>query len=283
MLTLGAYALYAERPSLVRYLAVFGCLALGLMSKPMLVTVPFVLLLLDYWPLDRFRHVGRPRSAGRIALVVRSLARGLAAGGGKDPAHGPGGGELRDRRVDAHVLSAGRFRRAAAAGGTPGQCPVFVCGLLGPIVLSSRFGSLLSLSRRRVPAAWVAGSLVLWWRSPRSPPTAGAGGPICWSAGCGFWGCSCRSSDWCGLSNHARADRYTYLSQIGLSMALAWAVWTSYQSRQSALAMRGGWLLAVDVRRRWSCCLQPSRGVRLPTGATLRRSGRMRSLAPSRT
>ena len=70
MLTLGAYALYAERPSLARYLAVAGCFALGLMSKPMLVTVPFLLLLLDYWPLDRFR------SAAGAGPQVRSRARG---------------------------------------------------------------------------------------------------------------------------------------------------------------------------------------------------------------
>ena len=59
MLTLGGYALYVERPSLARYLAVAGLFALGLMAKPMLVTVPFVLLLLDYWPLGRFRPCGR--------------------------------------------------------------------------------------------------------------------------------------------------------------------------------------------------------------------------------
>jgi len=53
MLTLWAYGRYAERPSSRRYVPVFGFLALGLMAKPMLVTVPFVLLLLDYWPLRR--------------------------------------------------------------------------------------------------------------------------------------------------------------------------------------------------------------------------------------
>ena len=53
MLTLGAYVRYARRRSAGRYLTVALCLALGLMSKPMLVTVPFVLLLLDYWPLNR--------------------------------------------------------------------------------------------------------------------------------------------------------------------------------------------------------------------------------------
>ena len=92
MLTLGAYALYAERPSLWRYLAVAGLFALGLMAKPMLVTVPFLLLLFDYWPLDRFRRAAGARPTGRIALVVRPLACGLAAGGRKASAGGPGGG-----------------------------------------------------------------------------------------------------------------------------------------------------------------------------------------------
>jgi protein O-mannosyl-transferase len=54
MLTLGAYVRYARAPSIARYLAVAALLALGLMSKPMLVTLPFILLLLDYWPLKRF-------------------------------------------------------------------------------------------------------------------------------------------------------------------------------------------------------------------------------------
>jgi tetratricopeptide (TPR) repeat protein len=55
--TLWAYARYAERPRADRYLATLGLFALGLMSKPMLVTWPFVLLLLDYWPLRRMGAV----------------------------------------------------------------------------------------------------------------------------------------------------------------------------------------------------------------------------------
>jgi len=54
MLTMGAYAFYAEKPGTKRYLLTLGLYALGLMAKPMLVTLPFVLLLLDYWPLRRF-------------------------------------------------------------------------------------------------------------------------------------------------------------------------------------------------------------------------------------
>jgi tetratricopeptide (TPR) repeat protein len=54
-LALWAYARYAERPGLTRYLVVVVCFALGLMTKSMLVTLPCLLLLLDFWPLRRGR------------------------------------------------------------------------------------------------------------------------------------------------------------------------------------------------------------------------------------
>ena len=57
VLCLGGYAGYVRRPSFLRYAMVFSSLLLGLLSKPMLVTLPLVLLLLDYWPLHRLTHV----------------------------------------------------------------------------------------------------------------------------------------------------------------------------------------------------------------------------------
>jgi tetratricopeptide (TPR) repeat protein len=53
LLTMWAYVRYVENPKLNRYLAVIALFILGLMSKPMVVTLPFVLLLLDFWPLER--------------------------------------------------------------------------------------------------------------------------------------------------------------------------------------------------------------------------------------
>ncbi len=52
-LTIGAYAWYARKPDWRRYLLVAALFAAGLMAKPMVITLPFVLLLLDYWPLRR--------------------------------------------------------------------------------------------------------------------------------------------------------------------------------------------------------------------------------------
>ena len=55
LLALAAYGWYARKPDLKRYLAVVALFALGLAAKPMVITLPFVLLLLDYWPLERIR------------------------------------------------------------------------------------------------------------------------------------------------------------------------------------------------------------------------------------
>src|SRR5262249_49524218 len=73
MLTLLAYLHYTRAPSIARYLTVALVIALGLMSKPMLVTLPFVLLLLDYWPLGRFD--ARRSTTGRqlLRIVVEKI------------------------------------------------------------------------------------------------------------------------------------------------------------------------------------------------------------------
>lgn len=65
LLSLIAYVRYAEAPSSRRYMWTATTLAVGLLAKPMLVTWPFVMLLIDYWPLRRF-HVAR----GAIRLGV---------------------------------------------------------------------------------------------------------------------------------------------------------------------------------------------------------------------
>src|SRR6266705_1452705 len=69
LLMLDAYVRYARAASITRYLAVAVLFAAGLMSKPMLVSVPAVLLLLDYWPLRRFEQ---PYTTKRKAKILKS-------------------------------------------------------------------------------------------------------------------------------------------------------------------------------------------------------------------
>lgn len=84
MLTLGAYVFYVEKPHPGRYIATLSFFALGLMSKPMLVSVPLVLLLLDYWPLGRLRAAPMPPngvagSAEKTTTKNRKKQKGQAA------------------------------------------------------------------------------------------------------------------------------------------------------------------------------------------------------------
>jgi len=77
MLTLVTYARYVRRPDLRRYLLVVTCFAIGLMAKPMLVTLPFVLLLVDRWPLARTEQFW-PLVREKLPLFALATAASVA-------------------------------------------------------------------------------------------------------------------------------------------------------------------------------------------------------------
>ncbi len=72
MLAIGAYALYVKRPSLHRYILLLVAFLLGMMAKPTIITLPVVLLLLDYWPLQS----SRPRADGDKSGVLARVTDG---------------------------------------------------------------------------------------------------------------------------------------------------------------------------------------------------------------
>lgn len=79
MLTLGAYARYVVAAGARRYALVMLAFAAGLMAKPMLVTLPFVLLLLDYWPLARWPELGFKRLLlEKLPLIPLAAASSIA-------------------------------------------------------------------------------------------------------------------------------------------------------------------------------------------------------------
>jgi tetratricopeptide (TPR) repeat protein len=73
LLTIAAYARYAKKPGIWRYLLVFAVYGLCIMTKPIVVTIPFVLLLLDYWPLER---IGGQRTEDPSSLRFAGAGRG---------------------------------------------------------------------------------------------------------------------------------------------------------------------------------------------------------------
>ncbi|HEX4143305.1 MAG TPA: tetratricopeptide repeat protein [Pirellulales bacterium] len=236
MLILGAYALYAERPSVVRYLALAGLCALGLMAKPMLVTVPFLLLLLDYWPLGRFRQA---IDANRETASRSWLGRM------------PVGWRLLAEKVPLFLLAAvacGITLSTHASvqsnsdveqlplGSRVANALVSYAAYLGqsfyPIDLSPYYPHLGT----HLPITAVAGSVVLLVAITTVAAFCWRRLPYLLVGWLWFLGLLVPVSGLVGDFIHARADRYTYLSQIGLSIALAWGVWTLYQSRQSVSA-----------------------------------------------
>jgi Flp pilus assembly protein TadD len=82
MLALLAYGFYAAKSSLVRYLLVGALFVLGLLTKPMLVTLPFVFLLLDYWPLGRFSfwEASGDRIDRALSLILEKVPLFLLSG-----------------------------------------------------------------------------------------------------------------------------------------------------------------------------------------------------------
>jgi Flp pilus assembly protein TadD len=212
MLTLWAYVRYVPRPfSYVRYLWVVLALALGLMSKPMLVTVPFVLLLLDYWPLGRFSTPVGSRNSfsipGRIiieklpllalsigACVAAVLAQKSVVVFDTVPA-------LPSRVDNALVSYIVYLRQLFYPAGLAFFYPFPVAGLaLWQVVFSlvvlvaASTGALVDRLKRPyllVGWLWYLGMLV----------------PVIGLVQAGL---------------QAHADRYTYLPEIGLCLALTW-------------------------------------------------------------
>ncbi|MHB8893722.1 MAG: tetratricopeptide repeat protein [Candidatus Geothermincolia bacterium] len=80
LLSLLAYARYAARPTAVRYAAALVWFVFGLLSKPIVLTLPFVFFLLDYWPLDRNRPPSTPPPRRRRPLLEKLPFVALSCG-----------------------------------------------------------------------------------------------------------------------------------------------------------------------------------------------------------
>ena len=234
MLTLAAYTGYVRRPfSLSRYLLVTVLFALGLMAKPMLVTLPFVLLLLDYWPLGRGQGAGSeggPEQAGYLGTRAgrireqgptgRATTAAVVADRGKAALADAGGRLLR-----GNVLGPGdrgcRFAMLAALD-PDRQRLGFLRRLPGPVLLSRGAGPILSPSARLPPdlegrrfRVLLAGISLVVLACRRKCPYL----PVGW-----LWylGMLLPVIGLVQVGLQAKADRYTYLTQIGLYMAIAW-------------------------------------------------------------
>ena len=210
MLTLWAYVRYTRRPGARRYVLVCMFFALGLMAKPMLVTLPFLLLLLDVWPLGRTRTAIPPPA---WALVREKLPLFALAAGSSVMTYVAqrGGGAVMpldvlplalriENSLISYVAYLGKMLWPAGLAMyypprlAPGGWEVALCAAVLVVVS----GVVLIVARRRHPY------LLVGW---------------CW-----YLGTLIPVIGLIQVGRQSMADRYTYIPYIGLFNAIAWGV-----------------------------------------------------------
>jgi regulator of sirC expression with transglutaminase-like and TPR domain len=221
LLTLGAWRWYARRPSVLRYSAVAVLFALGLMSKPQVITLPFVLLLWDFWPLHRValpawiqngnqelstdfaRKPVLALLAEKLPLLALSAAsawvtmRAQQLGGGIDS-----GRSLATRLADvayayvqylfcaiwpAHLAILYPFRGGSLGAITVAACVILLVAITATVVAYRR--------RPYLPVGW------FWFLGTLVPMV-------------GF----------VQVGHQSTADRYAYLPFIGLFLLVGWGI-----------------------------------------------------------
>ncbi len=215
MLTLWAYARYAERPAPGRYALVVVALTAGLMAKPMLLTLPLVLLLLDFWPLRRWGGKGRTRALllEKLPLLVLAAVFGIVAVLAQRQA-----GALRalDRSTEA------RLGNAAVSS------VWYLAKALWPADLAAFYpyhGNEVAGWQVAAALLFLAAITLAVLRLARSAPYLAVGwlwyvvtlAPV--------------SGVLVQIGAHGRADRYAYVPLVGLFLMLAWST--------AAVAARG--------------------------------------------
>jgi protein O-mannosyl-transferase len=213
MLSLWFYARYAERPnSRGWYGLVLASFALGLMAKPMLVTLPFVLLLLDYWPLGR--RVGlRALIVEKIPFFVLAAASCLVTLAAQREA----------MRTLQNVDLSARLANAAIA----------YSGYLGKMFYPVELAAFYPLPKDPPPAWKALGAITLLFVITAAVFAARRKRPYLLFGWLWYIGALVPVIGAVQVGNQALADRYTYLPQIGISIALVWAV-ADFALRHSA-------------------------------------------------
>ena len=227
-----AYAAYARRPSPARFAGVFLCFAAGLMSKPMVITFPFALLLLDFWPLGRLRR----ETAGKLLLEKLPLLLLIPISAAVTVIAQKSGGAVRTleeapllaRLGNAAVSYAAYLLKtiwpANLAPFYPWKAPAALA-VVGSILLLAAITALAIRARKSHPwllAGW------LWYLGTLVPVI----GIV-------------------QVGEQSLADRYTYLPLIGIFAAIVWGGAEAARAAGAPFSLRaiatGVWILILMV------------------------------------
>jgi len=205
MLTLLAYLRYVRGQTWQRMAVVAVCFAFGLTSKPMLVTTPIILLLLDYWPFARFKKQGLWKLIlEKTPLVILSVGSCAATLIAQQVAIGSRESLPLASRIDNALVTYVNYLRQMFW--PVDLVPFYIhpewrlgtWEIIGAIILLAGITVAMFLLRRKLPFL-----LVGWlWYIVMLLPVIGI----------------------IQVGLQARADRYTYLPQIGIIIAVVWAI-----------------------------------------------------------
>jgi tetratricopeptide (TPR) repeat protein len=240
--TVRAYVGFRERPGPLRYAAVLLPFALALMAKPMAVTLPFVLLLVDWWPLGRFGGEGRLDAARRFAsacleklpmfvLSAASCLLTLKAQSGGGAVSGQAALALSPRLANAALAYAWYLWKAAV----PTGLAVFYPHPAGAVPAGAAWGA----------AAFLAGATAAAWQARRHP----------WLLFGWLWflGTLVPVIGLVQVGTQGMADRYGYLPLVGIFVAATWGIAEAAarpRFRWAACAAAGLVILAFGVTAR---------------------------------
>jgi hypothetical protein len=241
LLTMGLYAGYVQRPGVWRYLTVTLSFALGLLSKPMLVSLPFVLLLLDYWPLGRLAWrdpsdtASTPVSRHSISrLVLEKVAFLVLAVGSSIVTYAA-------QASKAATASLEHFPLGARASNALVAYVLYLVKTVWPTSLAvfyphpSSIGAQIPMWQPLAAAALLSVlTLVALWYGRLRPYLA-----VGW-----LWyvGTLVPVIGIVQVGSQAMADRYTYVPLIGIFIAVAWGIpelLGGWRYRQPVLAALG--------------------------------------------
>ena len=232
MLTLGAYARYVRKTdSLVRYLTVAGAFVLALLSKPTVVMLPFVLLLLDYWPLHRLEQ---PRKLP--GLIMEKIPLLALAGGACVMTMLAAGKEV---VANANVPMSLRIVTALVSYATYLRQMVWPAGLAVFYPQPNGYSG-MTIALSFVLLLLITECVLTWRRKQR------------WLLTGWFWylGMLAPMIGIVQVGAFAHADRYTYLPQIGIYLTVTWLAGEWRVNRAAIGSLMAG-VLAVLMFCAW--------------------------------
>ena len=225
--TLIAYCWYARQPDWRRYLVFAGLFVLGLMSKPMVITLPFVLLLLDYWPLGRIRG-GRAdaTSAPLSKLVVEKLPLiALSAASAVIT--------MQAQRAGGAMRSTAQFSLAVRLENAVMAYAMYLWKMIWPSHLSPIYphpGDSL--------AGWQVGTSALVLLAMTAVALKFRARRYLLTGWLWFLGTLVPVIGLVQVGDQAMADRYAYIPLVGIFIMIAWRIADLADSKQIGLVVR---------------------------------------------